>query len=987
MKEEIKSNQNYKNIDQKNFLNIFEKIINDLYENNKSKDTNSLSNSNQKSLDIIKNIFNEICKDDNLSYNFINIKEGVMKYILNIKSMENSYEELSNLYLQKKYKKERLRYNHYKSTQKLFKNLIYISDSERISSEVTIIRFEDEIISIFFSFFLIISIRDLKKKILNYNSNDDIHQAENSSFDEKNKYKEKDYENVSSSFTDKKDLVDGSKYQLLSELTKNIDFFFLLVSNSFRENIDLSEGDKDFYGHLILFLSSGSYIEKKTNKRYIKNKPSYATEFMLKKKTEGGPVDRWDEFCSFLKLNQFDCKIYETAPILYQNKYYSSSNVSLQEYFFIPTNVLNISSVVSFNSKYGYLNNGNKKTTKGFLAGHDSPILNFIKDQVNKKKKIDTKIFKEVFDYFVDTKIKLSVDIETPIEKVIELKNHYPESSSNDNKNWMHDILKLIELKHLYEIHKKQGFFYLSFFFDFRSRLYYHSLISLTNFKLSRFFLTEDDYTKPELLKIVSNSVESEAFFIFLNFYINQEKCLKNYGNDDYFNEKYSEFTGFNDYKKSLLVSNIVDLGVLNKSKILKKKKDTTSCYIITISEFFEEGLEVLNNSKIDKNYFENLKKKDSEFYFKTLQTIRLITEPVDLYKKIYIGLDFSASGHQLRYLTYGFKDIKSYEVININSPDNSWTDIYTLLIFRYKMFINENVTNGFVDILELKDNKKSLWKHLQSINSFYKEEKNLDSIFKYFTRSILKKSIMTVEYNVTLITFLDYFEKSLKQELLDVESIEKENATKILKNLRPFIMAFYHFCKDFSDLDNYISLTDNSSNFENMLKELGYKITHFDGFTVPLAVFKKSKKEERIVCWYRDSNMEKKNRITLVIPVYSSEIDVKKTLSSLMPNYIHSKDAVILRSLIYFKWWSYSSFYTVHDEYWLPFQEKFLFVDHVNFFIKRDLMIKITKNVYSIDNVYQAFKNKKEFEKDLSELFKLTNPSTLSFYSLFVII
>lgn len=47
---------------------------------------------------------------------------------------------------------------------------------------------------------------------------------------------------------------------------------------------------------------------------------------------------------------------------------------------------------------------------------------------------------------------------------------------------------------------------------------------------------------------------------------------------------------------------------------------------------------------------------------------------------------------------------------------------------------------------------------------------------------------------------------------------------------------------------------------------------------------------------------MEKKNRITLVIPVYSSEIDVKKTLSSLMPNYIHSKDAVILRSLIYFK-------------------------------------------------------------------------------------
>jgi hypothetical protein len=182
-------------------------------------------------------------------------------------------------------------------------------------------------------------------------------------------------------------------------------------------------------------------------------------------------------------------------------------------------------------------------------------------------------------------------------------------------------MLKLIELKQLYEVHEKQGFFYFSFFFDFRSRLYYHSLISLTNFKLSRFFFTEDSYSDEDLLKIIDNSVKSQSSKILISFYKDLEDSIKEIAHQDYFNNTYSEFKNCAEYKKSLLVSNLVDLGVINKSKILKKKIETDCCYSISISEFLKEGLSILNLFKKDDSCFDYLKKEDEvvEIVFKQI--------------------------------------------------------------------------------------------------------------------------------------------------------------------------------------------------------------------------------------------------------------------------------------------------------------------------------------------------------------------------------
>jgi hypothetical protein len=73
-----------------------------------------------------------------------------------------------------------------------------------------------------------------------------------------------------------------------------------------------------------------------------------------------------------------------------------------------------------------------------------------------------------------------------------------------------------------------------------------------------------------------------------------------------------------------------------------------------------------------------------------------------------------------------------------------------------------------------------------------------------------------------------------------------------------------------------------------------------------------------------------------------------------------------------------------------MPFQEKLIFLDHVNFFIKLDLMNVVNKPnkiMLSSENFYNTFSDKEEFQKYLLESFNLVNSDVLGLYSVFVII
>ena len=173
-----------------------------------------------------------------------------------------------------------------------------------------------------------------------------------------------------------------------------------------------------------------------------------------------------------------------------------------------------------------------------------------------------------------------------------------------------------------------------------------------------------------------------------------------------------------------------------------------------------------------------------------------------------------------------------------------------------------------------------------------------------------------------------------------------------------------------------------NNKDIEEILsKVLNFKLTHSDGFCTGLACLKEGKKILRTT--YVDKN---KKRLTLVHKYYTDIIDSNKTKNSLIPNYIHSLDAVLLRFLLLYKWWSLTPFFTIHDEYWLPIQEKLMMLDHINFIIKKDLVLKDNQTFL---NFFEAkeIKNKTQFEEKFSKLFNSIDERIEEYFSHFIII
>jgi len=216
----------------------------------------------------------------------------------------------------------------------------------------------------------------------------------------------------------------------------------------------------------------------------------------------------------------------------------------------------------------------------------------------------------------------------------------------------------------IYNIFKKKGYFYFNFFFDFRSRFYYNSISSLTSFKLSRFYLTSEDYTEQELNSIISNNKESKSFELYLDLYKKYENNILKLKSHDSLNLESDQDK--KNFKKCLIISSLLSLGSITKSEILNKKNN----YYLDVYDIIEEGLKHCENFKFQKEkFFNNIKDSEDEFKFKSI--FKFFFDDINLKKKFYIGLDFSASGHQLRYLRNTFEDLSNYSLINVNSKDH----------------------------------------------------------------------------------------------------------------------------------------------------------------------------------------------------------------------------------------------------------------------------------------------------------------------------
>lgn len=371
-----------------------------------------------------------------------------------------------------------------------------------------------------------------------------------------------------------------------------------------------------------------------------------------------------------------------------------------------------------------------------------------------------------------------------------------------------------------------QDFVYMPFFIDFRGRRYYNGVISPTNFKLMRFLIHFGLYTKEELRVVMERNIKSKSFGYLKKFFPYMEKHESSFS---LLNGYQIDFDDKN-YLKAIVINSLISIGILFKSEILKNKINEVANYEISIDEFFNLGLSKFLNSKTVNNCLSWEDELILERHF------FIIDGNFDIYTKIPVSFDFSCSGHQINFLYATFENFNDYEKINITGFDKA-CDTYTYIINIFTETIKQlycaqsnNKLNelyklqpgltkqNLIKLYEISlknpdasfiqvDLKKTI-KEYYTINlkHIFENERELSFLLESFTRSRLKRAIMTTQYNCSLRSFLDYTAVSFTTS--EDRKYFKKNESK----LNTLLKIFYHFCNNFNNFNRLRVLNDGDS-------------------------------------------------------------------------------------------------------------------------------------------------------------------------------
>lgn len=384
--------------------------------------------------------------------------------------------------------------------------------------------------------------------------------------------------------------------------------------------------------------------------------------------------------------------------------------------------------------------------------------------------------------------------------------------------------------------------FYFSYFFDFRGRLYADSPISYTNNIFFRHLYHYGIYSTEELTSILPTIHVSQGE---IDLILKKSEIFKRYSKLDLKNKIVLYY----------IITIFFEIGKCFKNKILDKNEGR-----ITKLQFIELGVDVFNANNVE------LEKLDKKLEYWSL-TFLLESVENNVFLKIPIFKDATASGLQMLCLILGAKSIDTYKINNLLEVD-VWYDTYYFII---KKFL-ENYT---------------MPTHLKE---------------KYFTRSILKKVIMTYNYNATYLRCWDYFKEEAGLPFFSKEEVNQE--------IEPHFHAFYNFLKKFFESDQYFNhppklLNHMYKKIWNNKQEVSFKTD--DDFLIQLKYYNYviDKRIDRIIFGKR------KTRETFILKKLSLEPNSRKTFRALEPNLIHAVDAYVLRQLILGLGEGYA---TIHD-------------------------------------------------------------------------
>lgn len=724
----------------------------------------------------------------------------------------------------------------------------------------------------------------------------------------------------------RQDASNNLKWKLINCVEKSLtnEIFLIFTSqNKFYKIESLST-------ILIYFTSFLLHREffKNNQKKIVKNKKtSYKTvyNYFIKNYSNNLP-----EFIFYLEFCKFE-------PIILKNKYINSKVLLNNTYLQFFDVVLKFQIINKTNPHYGSINENNERYDTEIKYNQNFDKM--LKSSNSTKFFIDKKELKYLIKLFIENNLdkNASIFLEQSPENLIKYFKNYELIKSNQNKTLFLNILILIYLKKLELKISKQEFLYFPFYFDFRGRKYYNSLISPTNFVLIRFCIYFGNYTHSELNEICYKSLNTRSAQYLKKFIpeINKIKYLFKIFNKS--NNSLIE----SDYIALTVINTLISIGFLFKSDILKTTNNLDLNYQISIEKFLEKGLSFLKNFSIEMQTSLDLEDK-----LKLNRYLLILEGEIDIYKKSPVPYDFSCSGHQLNFLYSKFKNIDDYGVINISKNDQ-YCDTYSYIIYIFKKNIRElyNLSENMI-IENLYDDKLKTKMNTYFIpilkNSFSSLEE-LESVLKFFTRDHLKRSIMTTQYNASQSTFLIY----------PLSTFKTQDQIFFLKNKKKLfnilLKLFYFFCNNLNLFKNQLETLTTKEDFFNNFKKNNFKVHFFDGFEANLAYFPRSKYDSRLI-FYIESGEQgfkdkiSKKRITTKIISFSQIYSPNKTKISLNPNYIHSLDGGLVRltTLALEHHFNETSCMTIHDEYWIPFQNSLIFKDLMNQLIK----IKLNQNL-----------------------------------------
>jgi DNA-directed RNA polymerase len=254
---------------------------------------------------------------------------------------------------------------------------------------------------------------------------------------------------------------------------------------------------------------------------------------------------------------------------------------------------------------------------------------------------------------------------------------------------------------------------------------------------------------------------------------------------------------------------------------------------------------------------------------------------------------DATASGPQMLLLILGSPSLEIYKQCNLIET-GVWYDTYYFII------------NGF----------------------FLKNEVPQEYKEKYFTRSNLKKTIMTYNYNATYLTCWDDFKNTTGLNFI----LDRD----LIKNIEPLFKNFYKFLKKLFNEEyyNYPSTTITAIFKEIYKKEKTLDFKNLDDFLIKFKynTMISDKRLDRII------SAEQKTRETIIFTKLSDEMDSRKTFRALLPNLIHCFDAYVIRiATLYLG----KGFMTIHDSVGLSP------MDIIKF---KKIILKVYIHIYLLD-------------------------------------